>query len=43
VVAEDHLLVEPVDRKEVVAQDELEITRRVETDPLAAQGRLIQS
>ena len=43
VIAEQHLLVEPIDRQEVLAKDQLEIAGRIEADPLVAHGRLVQS
>ena len=42
VVAEQHLLIECVDRQEVVAKDQLEVAGRVEADPLVAHCRLVQ-
>ena len=42
VIAEQHLLVEPVDCQEVLAKDQLKIAGRIETDPLVAHGRLVQ-
>jgi hypothetical protein len=42
VVTEEHLLVESVDRQEVLAQDQLKVAGRIETDPLMADRRLVQ-
>ena len=39
VPAQEHPLVEPVDRDEVVPEAQLEVTRRVEPHPLVAQRR----
>ena len=43
VIAEQHLLVEPVDRQEVLAKDQLKIAGRIEADPLVAHRRLVQT
>ena len=40
---EQHLLVEPVDREEVLTEAELEIARRVEPDPFVVERRLVEA
>ena len=42
VPAQQHLLVEPVDGKEVLTEHELEVARRIEADPLVAHRRLVE-